>query len=169
MHAPADISHAYQTPVYGDTETVWAAEEHATYCAQDAEEQVQGGAEERIAKVAEAATRSSAAALLKKQQQHIPVKEDYFLPDDELGSGERQLAAYLSTYRSHISTIRDRHCTVEAVLCCAPNVVASACLSHVLRGLLSQWDLGFLCINRMGCVWQHGCCQPDEATVHEHA
>ncbi|CAL5224471.1 g7163 [Coccomyxa viridis] len=54
---------------------------------QDTEEQVQGRAEERIAKAAEAATRSSAAALLKKQQQHIPVKEDYFLPDDELGSG----------------------------------------------------------------------------------
>lgn len=59
-------------------------------CAQDTEEQVQGRAEERIAKAAEAATRSSAAALLKKQQQHIPVKEDYFLPDDELGSGETQ-------------------------------------------------------------------------------
>ena len=59
-------------------------------CAQEAEEQSQGRAEERIAKAAEAATRSAAAALLRKQQQHIPVKEDYFLPDDELGSGERR-------------------------------------------------------------------------------
>ena len=44
------------------------------------------GADERIALAAEAATRSSAAALLDKQQ-HIPVKEDYFLPADEVAAG----------------------------------------------------------------------------------
>ncbi len=42
--------------------------------------------QESIAKAAEAATRSSAAALL-KQQQRIPVKVDYFLPDDEQADG----------------------------------------------------------------------------------
>ena len=44
------------------------------------------GADERIAMAAEAATRSSAAALLEKQQ-HIPVKEDYFSPADEVAAG----------------------------------------------------------------------------------
>ena len=44
-------------------------------------------AEERLAKAAEAATRDSAAAILKKQQ-HIPVKDGYFLPDDEQASGK---------------------------------------------------------------------------------
>lgn len=43
-------------------------------------------AEERIALAAEAATRSSAAALQEKQHR-IPVKEDYFLPADEVAAG----------------------------------------------------------------------------------
>lgn len=50
---------------------------------QEDEEQEHDQTEGRVAKAAEAATRSSAAALLKQQQRHIPVKEDYFLPDDE--------------------------------------------------------------------------------------
>ena len=54
---------------------------------QEDEEQEHDQTEERVAKAAEAATRSSAAALLKQQQRHIPVKEDYFLPDDEQANG----------------------------------------------------------------------------------
>ena len=52
------------------------------------------GAEERIALAAEAATRSSAAALLEKQQL-IPVKEDYFLPADEVAAGAQSCARLL--------------------------------------------------------------------------
>ena len=84
--------HSYK----GEQERVRQPNNCATYTAQDDEEQVQGRAEERIAKAAEAATRSTAAAVLQKQQQHIPVKEDYFLPEDELGLGEAQ-PAYLAS------------------------------------------------------------------------
>ena len=129
----------------------WAAEDCLVCCAQDAEEQDQSRAEERIAKAAEAATRSSAAALLKKQQQHIPVKEDYFLPDDELGTGEMRPAwkpaAFLMcpTCTSKCTLQQEMlHCT--DLLCYLRTVRCSSCMCESARGkLMSQ----YLCLRQV--------------------
>lgn len=75
-------------------------------------------AEERAAAAAEAATRAAAAEILERQRR-IPVREDYFLPEDATAAGDAAEAAsegVLTSLNLHadLSTLEDSHIRCNA-------------------------------------------------------